>query len=322
MMTVKQIFELGLKLAMKVDPRGKKGVDQYLQRVKKDYEDLQSKDRPYFDKEKLTNPYSDSRIHVDDGKTKVKRVMVGIDIGASEILLASQLGERKKPVDLVMAHHPVGKGLSDLHNVMDMQADMYAQAGMPMHLAERIMDERVKQVGRGVHPINHYRVVDIAKLLKVNLINTHTITDNLVMDFLTKYLKKKKPQTLGDLVAVLMELPEYQEAKKQGAGPVIVSGDAKHHLGKYVLEMTGGTEAGDKIYKAMSEHGISTAIGMHMKDDSHKVVTEHNLNVVIAGHMASDSLGINLFLDELEKKGVEIVPCGGLIRVSRLKKKK
>jgi len=59
-----------------------------------------------------------------------------------------------------------------------------------------------------------------------------------------------------------------------------------------------------------------------MKDDSHKVVTEHNLNVVIAGHMASDSLGINLFLDELEKKGVEIVPCGGLIRVSRLKKKK
>jgi hypothetical protein len=31
---------------------------------------------------------------------------------------------------------------------------------------------------------------------------------------------------------------------------------------------------------------------------------------------------MNLFLDELEKKGIEIIPCGGLIRASRVKKKK
>jgi hypothetical protein len=37
--------------------------------------------------------------------------------------------------------------------------------------------------------------------------------------------------------------------------------------------------------------------------------------------MASDSLGMNLFLDELERQGIEIVPCGGLIRVSRVAKK-
>jgi hypothetical protein len=39
--------------------------------------------------------------------------------------------------------------------------------------------------------------------------------------------------------------------------------------------------------------------------------------VVIAGHISSDSLGVNLFLDELEKRGIEIIPCSGLIRVSR-----
>jgi hypothetical protein len=33
--------------------------------------------------------------------------------------------------------------------------------------------------------------------------------------------------------------------------------------------------------------------------------------------MASDSLGVNLFLDELEKKGIEIVPISGLTRVKR-----
>jgi hypothetical protein len=29
---------------------------------------------------------------------------------------------------------------------------------------------------------------------------------------------------------------------------------------------------------------------------------------------------MNLFLDELEKRGIEIIPCSGLIRVSRVKK--
>ena len=45
-----------------------------------------------------------------------------------------------------------------------------------------------------------------------------------------------------------------------------------------------------------------------------------NINVIIAGHISSDSLGTNLFLDELEKKGIEIIPCSGLIRVSRARK--
>jgi len=34
--------------------------------------------------------------------------------------------------------------------------------------------------------------------------------------------------------------------------------------------------------------------------------------------MSSDSLGVNLFLDELGKQGIEVVPCSGLIRISRV----
>ena len=41
------------------------------------------------------------------------------------------------------------------------------------------------------------------------------------------------------------------------------------------------------------------------------------LGMQFAGHMSSDSLGMNLYLDELEKKGAEVIPCSGLIRVSR-----
>lgn len=320
-MLVKQVFELGLKLGTAADPRGTKGVNEYLSDIKKEYENIKPKDKPYFDTERLVNPYVDSRIHVDDGKTDVKRVLTGIDIGDGEIMLASQLGERNKKIDLVIAHHPIGRGLADLHGVMDMTVSVWEKMGVPVHVAEKIMEDRVREVGRSLHPANHYRLINMAELLKVNLINTHTVTDNLVNKFLHEFLTKRAPHTIGDLVDCLLEIPEYHEAKKRGAGPSLFAGSPKHRVGKWLLEMTGGTSPSDKVYKELSNYGISTIIGMHMRDGARDVANEHHMNVVIAGHMASDSLGMNLFLDELEKKGVEVVPCSGLIRVNRNKKK-
>lgn len=322
MLTVKQIYDLGMKMGIEADPRGKKGVQKYLDNAKKAYEKMPAEEKKYFDKSRLVNPYADSHIHAGDPETPVKRVLTGIDIGGSEILLASQLGERNKKIDLVIAHHPVGKGLSGLHEVMDMQIEIYENSGVPVHVAEKIMEARVKEVGRSVHPANHYQVVQMAELLKINLINTHTFADNLVANFLTKLFAKEKPDTLGDVMDILMSIPEYQTAKYQGAGPNIAVGSPRSKVGKYLLEMTGGTEPGDKMYTELSRYGLSTIIGMHMREPSHKAATESNMNVIIAGHISSDSLGMNLFLDELEKKGIEIIPCSGLIRVSRVKNKR
>lgn len=321
MLTIKQIFDLGLKHGMAADPRGQKGVKKYLADIKKEYEDLKPEDKQYFDKGLLSNPYSDSRIHVGEPNTKVKRILTGIDIGSAEILLASQLGERGKKIDLVLAHHPVGYSLASLHGVMDMTVDLYEKLGMPVHLAEKLMDERIKEVGRSTHASNHYQMLDMAKLLGINVINTHTITDNLVQKFMHDYLKKKAPRTVGDLVKAILEIPEYSEAKKRGAGPRITAGNPKNRVGRFILEMTGGTSPSNKVYNELSRAGVSTVIGMHMPEAAMEKVNEQHMNVVIAGHMSSDSLGMNLFLDELEKKGIEIVPCSGLIRVNRNKKK-
>ncbi len=320
-MNVKSVFDLSLKVGIAADPRGEKGVKKYLANMKKAYEDMKPSEQKFFDLERLTNPYPDCAIHVDDGKTEVKRVLAGIDINAPEILLASQLGERGKKIDLVIAHHPEGRALANLHEVMTMFTDMYVEQGVPVHMAEKITEDRVREVGRGVHPINHFQAVNIAELLKINFINTHTVTDNLVQAFMQQYLDKKAPETLGELITVLLEIPEYQQAKKMGAGPKIVAGAPNHRLGKVLLEMTGGTNPSSKVYQPLSSYGISTIVGMHMRDDSMNKASESHMNVVICGHMSSDSLGMNLYLDELEKKGIEVVACGGLIRVSRNKKK-
>ncbi len=318
-MNVQQIFDLGVKLAIEADPRGEKGVKKYLTQLKKEYEDLKEKDKKYFNTDKLTNPYPDSCIHTNDQKTTVQRVLSGIDIGAGEILLASQLSERNQKIDLVISHHPTGNALSNLHEVMEMSIGIYESFGLPVHIAEKFMEERIKEIGRSVHPINHHQTVDVAALLGINFMSTHTITDNLVDAFLSDYLKTQGPETLRDILDCLLELPEYQEAKRRGAGPKIFAGNPKHHVGKILVEMTGGTNPSSKIYKEFSKIGYSTIVSMHMKDDAMNKASEEYMNVVIAGHMSSDSLGMNLYLDELEKQGIEIIPCGGLIRVSRNK---
>jgi len=320
-MKVKQIFDLAIKKGIKADPRGEKGVEEYLENVKKEFDNCKPKDEKYLDHERLVNPYMDSRIHNDDGKTEVKRVLVGIDIDEAEILLATQLSERGKNIDLAISHHPIGYGLAHLHSVMDMQVEIFVKAGVPVHVAEKLMEKRISEVSRGIHPINHYRATDMAKLLNVNLINTHTTADNLVSEFLENHFATRKPKLIGDMIDSLLEIPEYEEAKKRGAGPSLFTGNLKHRVGKYLVEMTGGTSPSDDIYKELSRYGISTTVGMHMGDSAKKKASEHHMNVVIAGHMASDSLGMNLFLDELEKEGIEITPCSGLIRVSRVNKK-
>jgi len=321
MLTLKQVYDLGLKLGMETDPRGQKSVKKYLERSKKEFNDLKPEDKKYFDEEKLVNPYDDCRIHCGDQKAPIKRVLAGIDIGPGEILLATQLNERGKKIDAVIGHHPIGGSLASLHGVMDMIAEMYENLGVPVHTAERLMEERIREVGRGLHPVNHYQIIDTAKALGVNLLNMHTPTDNLVTKFLEDFLAKKKPETVGDIMKALMEIPEYQEAKRRGAGPGLFAGNPRNKVGKLFVEMTGGTNPSSKVYAELSRAGVSTLVGMHMRDDSREKATEYHMNVLIAGHMSSDSLGMNLYLDELEKKGVEIVPCSGLMRVSRTKKK-
>lgn len=314
-MTTNQIYELAIKLGVKADLRGEKKVKKYLEKAKKKYEKLDKEGKEEFDKEKLTNPYSDTRVLVDNKKKAIKKVLVGVDMEGPELLLAEKLG-----VDLVIAHHPEGKALADLHSVMDLQAQVLADYGVPINVAESVIRPRISEVHRGISPINHNRAVDFARVLKLDFICTHTIADNLGARFLFDLLKKKKRESVGDVLEMLKSIPEFKKAVEYNAGPTLFVGAPEASCGKVaVTEFTGGTSGSKEIYEKMAQAGIGTIIGMHMGEEHRKEAEKHHINVVIAGHMASDSLGMNLFLDELEKKGIEVVPVSGLIRVKRFK---
>ena len=313
-MTIQQIHNLAITMGIKADLRGEKVVLKNLQRTKEKYNKLDKEAKEEFDKEKLINPYPDTRVLFDSRIKNIKKVLVGIDIGTEELLLAEKLGD----IDLVISHHPRGIGLANLESVMDLQVDILSDYGVPIHIAESLMRERISEVSRGVSAVNHNKVVDAAKLLNLGFICVHTASDNLVADFVDKKIKKDKPELVRDILKSLKELPEYKEGTKLNAGPRVFVGSEDNRAGKIALtEITGGTEGAPDIYKELSQKGVGTVVGMHISEKHRKKAQKARINVVIAGHMASDSLGMNLFLDELEKKGIEIIPCSGLIRVKR-----
>ncbi|HTW97063.1 MAG TPA: NGG1p interacting factor NIF3 [Candidatus Methylomirabilis sp.] len=313
-MTLQEIFDLGIKLGIKSDLRGEQKVRANLARAKKKYEKLDKEKKAEFDLEKLTNPYSDSRILVSGNSKQIKKIMVGVDLEGPEMLLAKQRGG----IDLLFSHHPEGKALADLHSVMDLQAEVLAGYGVPINIAEKLMKPRISEVGRSVISGNYNRWVDFAAALKMDFICLHTPCDNLGAKFLVDLINKKKPEFVGELLDLIKEIPEYKEAGKLNAGPVLFAGSPEHHCGKIaVTEFTGGTEGAKELYEKMAHAGIGTVIGMHLSEKGREEAEKNHINVVIAGHMSSDSLGINLFLDELEKKGLEIIPLSGLIRIKR-----
>ncbi len=315
-MTIKEIYNLAIKMGIAADPRGKVGIQRWLTREKKKYQKLTTDEKGLFDSERLINPYADSRIHFGEPGKKIKTIVAGIEIEEAEIALIANL---KLSPDLIITHHPIGKALAALDEVMHLQADLMAAHNVPINVAEGVMTERIEEVSRQVAPINHMRAVDAARLASIPIMNVHTPADNLVYDFLQKLMQKKKCETLAEIIEVLQKVPEYKIAAKNNAGPRIFVGNPENRAGKIVaFDITGGTEGAKEIYPELAKAGVGTIIGMHMKDDNRKEAMKHHLNVIIAGHISSDSIGMNLFLDELEKKGIKIVPLGGLIRVRRI----
>lgn len=316
-MTIQQIYDLAIEMGMQADPRGIDVVRNVLKKRKKAFDELPEKKKKYFDKEVLTNPYSDTRIFAGDPSRKVAKVIAGIDTDATEVLLADRLNEKGEKIDIVIGHHPAGHAFASLHDVMDLQVDTYAKEGVPINVIDSLMRERQEIVKRKIHPSNHNQTIDTARLLNMPLMVLHTVWDNIGDHFMKQYIAKKKYDTVEDILEHLMDFPEYQEASKGKNAPEIVSGSPKSRAGKIAIFFTGGTNPSKEVYAELAKAGVGTLVDMHIPEDGLSEAKKHRMNVINAGHMASDSIGANLFFDELEKKSIEVIPCSGLIRVRR-----
>ncbi len=318
-MKLKDFYRLAVETGIKNDPRPREEIERLLREERESFEKLSPAEKEIFDRDRLFNPFSDTRVLVGDPETEIRRILAGIDIDGSEVLLAYLLNrDSDRRIDLVLAHHPSGRALARLFQVMELQIDLLTAFGVTPSVAEQLMEKRIGEVERRLLPVNHNRVVDMARLLNIPLACVHTPADNCVTRYLSDLFQEKKPERLKDVLEILKEIPEYRYSSQNAIHPKILSGSETSRAGKIYVDMTGGTEGSKDIYEKQAAAGISTLVGMHYSEEALEKAKKANLNVIVAGHIASDTLGLNLLLDQLEKESsetLEVVEVSGFKRI-------
>jgi putative NIF3 family GTP cyclohydrolase 1 type 2 len=316
-MNLETFYRRAVDIGMDRDPRGPDELRRLLEEEAEKSKKLEKDEAEAYDRDRLFNPYADTRILFGDPGIEIRKIAVGIDMEVGEILLAYTLNrDRGEGIDLLVAHHPEGLALAQLHEVMKLQSDLLAAYGVNVSVAEQLMDKRIGEIERRLLPVNHNRAVDAARLLGLPMMCVHTPADNCVSSHLTALFEREKPSRLKELVELLKRIPEYKRAARRMAGPKIVSGSESARCGRIFVDMTGGTEGSKAIYEKHAVSGVSTIVGMHLSEEALENAKKAHLNVVIAGHVSSDTLGLNLLLDELEKgEGLEFVGVSGFERI-------
>jgi len=317
-MKLADIYQTCIRVGREHDARDAAAIQEVLDETRRAFDKLEESDKRFFDSEKLTNPYADTRICAGDPDLDIRGMIVGVDMETAEVLLADRLREKGVPIDLVFAHHPEGPGYANLHEVMYMQADLWAAQGVSIAAGDALIAPRAAEIRRRISPVNHYRAIQAAELLGFASLSCHTPADNCVNGFVQAFLDERAPRTLDGVVKGLREIPEYADGAKKGYGPEVIVGEPCARAGRVVTDMTGGTEGPTDVLNRLSAAGVGTLVGMHYSEEHKKRAEELKLNLVIAGHISSDVLGMNLVLDEIERLGpIEIVCASGMVRVKR-----
>ena len=235
-----------------------------------------------------------------------------------EVLLADALRGKGRGIDLLLAHHPEGRAVARLEEVMGLQPDVWRKFGVSLAYGDAVMEDRRAEITRAIHPGNTERAIAASRLLGFPFMCCHTPADNNVNAFIQARCDELgEAGTVDGLLDMLKRIPEYRQAVLQGTGPTIFEGDGRRRTGRIMVDMTGGTSGPVEAFTKLAAAGVGTIVGMHMGEEHRKKAKEEHITVVIAGHIASDSLGMNLIIDEYERQGVDIVACSGFTRVSR-----
>ncbi len=257
----------------------------------------------------LSDVPGDSGVHVP-GKT-VRRIFATIDCDVADLLMARVLR-----CDTVITHHPEGVASLNGWKLIARQVEQMVECGVPVARAETAIQRRVHSVELNSHVRNYARVVQAAQLLNLSFLNVHlpcdVISRRLIGEKMASFNRPESWATVSEVIAALQEIPEQKLAATEAK---VRLGAPDRLAGRVAVAMAGYTNGGVDVLRAYFEAGVGTVLMMHFPETELKEAREQKLagNLVITGHMASDSIGINVYLDELERRGLEVVRAGGII---------
>jgi putative NIF3 family GTP cyclohydrolase 1 type 2 len=241
---------------------------------------------------------ADSEIHVKG--RKLRKILVSIDVGVGELLLARNLG-----CDAVIAHHPAGgKAKLEGYKVFLRHIDQLKEAGVPDDIAREAVKPKLRVLELQHHPDNYDQVPNAAKKLRMPLLSIHSPCDEIGRQMIQQALKGVDTNsTVKEVVSRIARFPEFRKAATKIE---VRLGSSKNKTGKIAISHAAYTNGGYEIARTYFQHGIGTLSYIHVSEtDLTKLASEPSGNLIVLGHIASDWLGINKLLQELEKRGVE-----------------
>ncbi|MGD9347597.1 MAG: NGG1p interacting factor NIF3, partial [Candidatus Aminicenantes bacterium] len=103
-MKLEKLYKKVVETGINNDLRGKNEVKKRLKEEKKRFDKLEKDDLEFYDKDRLFNPYPDTRILNGDKSLEIGKVIVGIDMQVGEILLTHLLNkDKKEKIDLLIS---------------------------------------------------------------------------------------------------------------------------------------------------------------------------------------------------------------------------
>ena len=245
---------------------------------------------------------ADSGVHVK-GKN-INKVLVGIDIGTAELMLAKQL-----ECDAVIAHHPIGATTVNFYKVFDRHIDYMVGHGVPKKIAREAVEKLKERIETRNHANIYSNVVGAAKALAMPLVNIHQPCDEYMRQVILHAIKAGGTDYVSDIVKSISKIPEFRHAATQVQ---VRFGNQNNRAGHWALVVAAGTNGGFNIAKAYFQHGVSTVIYLHIDYGELMKMREEKLegNLVVMGHLAGDSIGLNGLAEHLENLGIETVRVG------------
>jgi hypothetical protein len=318
--TLRDLHETSIQLGMALDIRGEAALQKQLALRRAEYEALPAWQQPFYDQERFRNPFGDVRIVNGPDDVELETILLGINIGLDELLLADRLRSRGAKIDAVIAHHTndIGVAIALVHDFMPVAIEFLVGEGVPRADAEACINRFIHEKEQSLEDTARMGP-DMAKLLGFPLACIHTPADYYIGEGVRPVVEAAQPQTVGDVVRALMDIPEVQSAAHIGAEPRVMSGEATWPAGRMLLKFGGGYGLPPDAYTLLGKAGVNTVVQIGCLPAQRQAAQEAGIAIVRIAHGACDNIGINLLLDEVERRHgpLNVIPCNYFERVKR-----
>jgi hypothetical protein len=243
---------------------------------------------------------ADSAIYVPG--ENLRRVLLGLDIGTGELLMAHQMG-----YDAVIAHHPVGLP----HRVWPVylrHVDLMTAAGVPEEAARAAIQPKQRALQVEGQARNYEQVPQAARYLGMPFMNIHFPLDELgrrVMQRTVDDLLTAQPDaTLAGVAAALADLPAARRADTEIA---IRLGEPDAPAGKVLVSHAAYTNGGYHVASTCFQHGVDTVVYIHISwADLERLQADGRGQLIVTGHIVGDAFGIAPYVRALRGRGLQV----------------